>query len=60
MKNVPALIGLIVWMLLTILLTFSVVGMLLFIPKDGYSNSPDEPSTWMHVGRELLDKVTSN
>jgi hypothetical protein len=46
---------LIVWMILTLVLTFSIVGMLLFIPHVDYKEG--EPSTWMHLGRTLLTAV---
>lgn len=50
-------LALIVWMLLTIVLVCSIFGMLLFIPKDSYTNQENVPSTWMHIGRQLLDSV---
>lgn len=53
-------VALIVWMLLTLLLTFSVIGMLLFIPIDTYQNAPTVPSTWMTIGRKLLDSVINS
>lgn len=49
---------LIIWMALTILLVFSVIGMLLFIPKDTWQNAENVPSTWMTIGRRLLNSVT--
>jgi len=39
------------WMLLTILLTFSLIGIVLFIPNGV------NPSTWMQIGLKLLDKI---
>jgi UPF0716 family protein affecting phage T7 exclusion len=60
MKAVPALIGLIVWMLLTLVLAFSVIGLILFIPKDTYTSQDNTPSTWMTIGRALLNKVTQD
>lgn len=50
-------VALIIWMLLTVLLVLSIIGIVLFIPKDTYQNYPNEPSTWMTVGRKLLDSV---
>lgn len=49
---------LIIWMVLTIVLVFSIVGMLLFIPKDTWQNAENVPSTWMTIGRRLLNSVT--
>jgi hypothetical protein len=53
-------ICLILWMLLTLVLTFSLVGMLLFIPIGGdYLKEAKEVrlSTWMAIGIRLLDSV---
>lgn len=41
----------VIWMLLTILLTFSIIGVILFIPNG------TNPSTWMQIGLKLLDKI---
>lgn len=48
---------LIVWMLLSIVLVCSVIGLVLFIPKDEWQNQENTPSTWNTVGRKLLDAV---
>jgi hypothetical protein len=51
---------LIIWMLLTLLLTFSVVGMLLFIGTTTHfeRGKPDiVKSSWMEIGVKLLDAV---
>lgn len=42
----------VLWMIFTLLLTVSLVGMFLFIP-DTY-----EPSSWMKIGIELLNSLT--
>jgi hypothetical protein len=42
------------WMGLTILLTFSIIGIILFIPNGSM------PSTWMQIGLKLLDKIESD
>lgn len=39
------------WMILTILLTISLIGIILFIPNGS------TPSTWMQIGLKLLDKI---
>lgn len=44
----------IVWMFLTLLLTFSLIGILLFIPNGTL------PSTWMQIGFKLIDKIGPN
>jgi len=38
------------WMVSTIVLTFSIIGLFLFIPADGA-----ERSSWMEIGKDLLD-----
>ena len=48
---------LIVWMIFTLVLTFSIIGMLLFIPHVDYKEG--EPSTWMEIGRNLLNAVVN-
>ena len=53
-------ICLIIWMILTIILTFSVIGMLLFINQTIHydKGEPDiHKSTWMQIGSDLLDAV---
>lgn len=46
---------LILWMFMTLILTFSLVGLILFIPRDGYNTS-----TWMNMGDKLLDAIIKN
>jgi hypothetical protein len=41
----------ITWMILTILLTFSLIGIILFVP------TTNAQSTWMSIGTKLLDKI---
>jgi hypothetical protein len=48
---------LIFWMLFSIILACSVVGLVLFIPKDTWQNQENTPSTWMQIGRTLLSKI---
>jgi hypothetical protein len=43
----------ITWMILTLILTFSLIGIILFIPNGA------QPSTWMKIGLNLLDKIKS-
>lgn len=45
----------ILWLFMTLILTFSLVGLCLFIPRDGQDNS-----TWMEIGHKLLDAVINN
>ena len=56
-------LSLIIWMILTIILTFSVIGMLLFIGKTIHYNEgePDiYKSTWMQMGVDLLYAVLNS
>jgi len=57
MKTICLTLLLLIWLLLTVVLALTLVGMVLFIPKDQYTNAPNTPSTWMTLGRTLLDAV---
>ena len=49
---------LIVWMLFTLILVCSVIGMFLFIPMDHDSQYVSKnPSTWMKIGLRLLEET---
>ena len=51
---------LIIWMIMTLILTLSVIGMLLFIGKTIHyqQGAPDiVRSSWMQMGSKLLDSV---
>lgn len=50
-------ICLIFWMLISLALAISGIGLLLFIPKDRWSDDENTPSTWNSIGRKLLDAV---
>ncbi len=50
-------ICLIIWMVFTLILTFSIIGLILFFPKDRYVDIENKPSTWMSIGIKLLDSV---
>jgi hypothetical protein len=51
MKSGHLLLLAIIWLILTVALTLSIVGLLLFIPGD------TERSTWMQFGLDLLDRI---
>ena len=55
MKKIILGIVLMMWMIFTLVLTFTLVGMWLFIPGDAYENY--RHSTWMTIGRELLNAL---
>ena len=52
-------ICLIVWMLISLLFVFSIVGLIMFVPKDQWQNHQNEPSTWAKIGRDLLKAVVN-
>ena len=47
----------IIWMIFTLILAFSVIGMVLFLPKDTYQNAPAVRSTWMQLGIYLFNEI---
>lgn len=51
---------LIIWMLISLLLVCSIIGLLLFIPKDSWENHENTPSTWCTIGKKLLDSVIND
>lgn len=55
MENNSSIIKLfLVWMFLTILLTFSLIGLILFLPNGAFRSS------WMSIGLKLVNKITGN
>ena len=54
---------LIVWMIISLVLASSVIGLILFIPKDTWQHehvgqhAPNNLSTWATIGRDLLKSV---
>lgn len=50
-------ICLIFWMVISLALVCSGIGLLLFVPKDIWQNQENTPSTWNTIGRKLLDAV---
>lgn len=58
MKTISISIIFIFWMIISLILVCSLVGLILFIPKDNYQNQDSTPSTWAYIGRELLKTLT--
>lgn len=62
MKNkAPILIALIFWMIFTIILVCSVVGLLLFVRADyntKYYQGEEGRGGWVKIGLKLMDKLT--
>jgi hypothetical protein len=50
MENKKVMILFIIWMCLSVALAFSVIGLLLFIPRDY------DVSTWCGIGKKLLNE----
>lgn len=46
-----------VWMFLTLVLVCSVVGNLLFIPRDWMYTNCEHKSTWLVIGDELKNNI---
>jgi hypothetical protein len=44
----------ILWILVSILFVISIVGLLLFIPKENHN---DYPSSWVKIGLDLKDSI---
>jgi len=51
---------LIVWMIISLIFVCSIIGLVMFVPKDNYSNAPCNPSTWFSIGKALLKSVVKD
>lgn len=47
----------VLWASITLILVFSIIGMVLFIPRTGYDDKFLRCSTWMNIGQKLLDSI---
>jgi type IV secretory pathway protease TraF len=50
----------IIWMLISMIFVFSLIGLVMFIPKDTWENRDSTPSTWYSIGVKLLNSVLEN
>ena len=48
---------LILWMLISLIFVFSIIGLVMFIPKDSWKNIENAPSTWYSIGLKLLNSI---
>lgn len=48
---------LIIWMLISLIFVFSIIGLIMFIPKDKWENIENVPSTWSSIGLKLLNSI---
>lgn len=62
MKNAGLVIALIFWMIFTMILCLSVVGLIILAPSTNDSMNyipvyPTRTSTWMRIGLDIKDKL---
>jgi cytochrome b subunit of formate dehydrogenase len=50
-------ICLITWMIISLIFVCSIIGLVMFIPKDSWEKYENTPSTWYSIGKKLLDSV---
>ncbi len=50
-------ICLIIWMLISLIFVLSIVGLILFIPKDSWQNQENVPSSWNMIGIKLINSI---
>ena len=50
----------IIWMIISFIFVFSIVGLLMFIPKDSFGHEENIPSTWYTIGLKLLNSIIDN
>lgn len=50
----------VIWLVLSVILCLSVIGLTLFIPKDTYTDCESTPSTWCSIGKGLLYKIINS
>ena len=50
-------ICLIIWMIISLIFVLSIVGLVMFIPKDTWQGMECIPSTWNSIGKKLIDSV---
>jgi hypothetical protein len=48
---------LIIWMVISLLFVCSIIGLVMFIPKDNWEHQDNTPSTWNSIGKKLLNSV---
>lgn len=61
MKTFYITLALIHWMIFTLILVASIVGLFVLLPQENYTNyyKPQEElrSTWMRIGHALMNKL---
>ena len=48
---------LIIWIIMTVVLTCSIIGNVVFIPKNEWKHAPDDPATWFVIGEKLINSI---
>ena len=47
----------ILWMLISLIFCFSIIGLVMFWPKDTWLDHESTPSTWMTIGLDLKNSI---
>ena len=42
---------------MTVVLTCSIIGNVVFIPKNEWKHAPDDPATWFVIGEKLINSI---
>ena len=48
---------LIIWMIISLIFVFSIIGLVMFVPKDHWELKENNPSTWNSIGIKLLNNI---
>lgn len=57
MQFIMKALCLIIWMIISLLFVCSIIGLVMFIPKDTWERRENTPSTWCSIGIKLLNSV---
>ena len=48
---------LVIWMIVSLLFVCSIIGLVMFIPKDQWEHRENTPSTWNTIGLGLFNSL---
>ena len=57
MKKTTLTIAFIFWLIVTLLLVCTIIGMILFMGDNTYTDRDDSRSTWMLIGKKIADEL---
>jgi hypothetical protein len=57
MKKITLTIAFSFWLIVTLLLVCSIIGMLLFLGDGTYADRDNSRSTWMLIGKKIADEL---